>query len=235
MQRFFADTNNNEMALSDETIHHLLDVTRIKINEQFELCYNGEIYLCKVKHLKPFDFAIIEKLDVNSELPTKITLFFGLAKGDKIDFVIQKATELGASEIILVNSKNAVNKMDNDVFKKKIERYTKIAINASEQSHRNIVPEIKGIVELKDIKNYLKDINFVAYEKKNNEPVIDLSTIRQYKTVSVFIGPEGGFNSDEIDYLNSLGFQSISLGKRILRCETAAIYALSVLGYNLEK
>lgn len=235
MQRFFADLNSETMKLNDETVHHLLNVSRTKINEEFELCFNNEIYLCKVTKLKPFEFGIIKKLDFNSELPTDITLFFGLAKGDKIDFVIQKATELGASEIVLVNTKNAVNKMDNTLFKKKYDRYNKIALNASEQSHRNKIPTIKGIVELKDIKNYLKEINFVAYEKKNNEAIIDLANLKNYHSASIFIGPEGGFNQDEIDYLIELGIKPISLGKRILRCETAAIYALSVLGYNLEK
>ena len=237
MQRYFARIENNIVKLDDGDIHHLLNVLRVRNGYQFEVVDNGEVFLCEVIDIKPLKIKIIEKLDTNTELDKEITLFFALAKGEKIDFVIQKATELGVSKIVLFSSKRCVVDFSNKDLNKKLARYNKIAKEASEQSHRNKVPEVLGVLDLKNInKDDLSDINFVAYEKLSNSNVLlDELKVKNSNSLSIFIGPEGGFEEEEINYLKSLNVFPISLGKRILRTETAAVNILSVIGYILEK
>ena len=237
MQRFFAKIENNIVKLDDGDIHHLLNVLRVRNGYQFEVVDNGEVFLCEVIDIKPLNIKIIDKLDTNTELDKEITLFFALAKGEKIDFVIQKATELGVNKIVLFSSKRCVVDFSNKDLNKKLARYNKIAKEASEQSHRNKVPEVLGVLDLKNInKGNLSDINFVAYEKLSNSNVfLDELKVKNSNSISIFIGPEGGFEEEEINYLESLNVFPISLGKRILRTETAAVNILSVIGYILEK
>ena len=167
---------------------------------------------------------------------TNVTLFFGLAKSDKIEFVIQKATELGVKNIVLFQGKRSVVKFTHEDFLRKETRYISIAKEAAEQCHREYIPTISFVKSISDIKNHLCDVNLFAYElnagKTNSfDELLDKSA----KSISVIIGPEGGFDESEAAELNKLGFKNISLGKRILRCETAAVYALSVIAFNLEK
>ena len=161
-------------------------------------------------------------------------MFFALAKGDKIDTVIQKATELGVARIVLINTERCVVKYEGKDTNKKLERFSKIAKEASEQSHRLRIPEIVGPINLNDVDQYMCDVNLLAYEKvagkTDNIPL-------EFKgnSVSAMIGPEGGFSEKEVELLQKKGFSLISLGKRILRTETAAFYILSVLGFILER
>ena len=233
MQRYFASIVNNNVELSNDDLHHLTHVMRMRVGDFFEVVDNQKLYVCEIKSLNPLQVKYEERKP-DEELNSHVTLFFALAKGDKIDLVIQKATELGVHQIILFKSRRCVVNFDNKDVSKKISRYQKIAKEASEQCHRLIVPEIKGVIDLKDIPLYKEDINLLAYEKKAGNTsesfILDSS-----KGVSIVIGSEGGFDEDEVEYLVNNGFKTISLGKRILRCETAAIYALSVLAYQLEK
>ena len=125
---------------------------------------------------------------------------------------------------------------ENKDIDKKLLRFKKIMKEAGEQSHRLIVPELLGIFNLKRLpKECLSDLNYVAYEKDANQIESAFQGLKKYKSISILIGPEGGFSETEIDSLVKQGFVRTSLGKRILRAETAAIYALSVIGYLLEK
>lgn len=234
MQRYFATYIDKEIKLSDDDVHHIIHVMRMKIGDHFELVIDNQLYICEITSLSPLSFSK-EAKEEDAEIKKQITLFFALAKGDKIDLVIQKATELGAHRIILFKSKRCVVNFDNKDIEKKLSRYRKIAKEASEQCHRLIVPEIVGVVDIKDVNQYLSDINLLAYEKLAGKDNPSLEIDDKYQSVSIMIGSEGGFEKEEIDLLIDKGFKTISLGKRILRCETAAIYALSVLAYNLEK
>ena len=237
MQRYFAKIINNSAVLDDGDIHHLLNVMRAKVGSNIEIVDQNNSYLAVIESINPLKIKIENKLDFNPELTSEVTLFFALAKGDKIDFVIQKATELGVSKIVLFSSKRCVVDFSNKDMDKKLARYSKIAKEASEQSHRNSIPQIVGVIPFKNIKKEdLSELNLVAYEKlSESNSFLDEMKVKNSKSISVFIGPEGGFEEEEINYLENLGVLPISLGKRILRTETAAVNILSVLSYIIEK
>ena len=237
MQRYFASIKNNQVFLSQEDSFHLLKVMRARVGDTIEVVdENHQSFLCVVKSLNPLLIDVQEPILKNSELPNEVTLFFGLAKSDKNEFVIQKATELGAKKIVLFQAKRSVVKFSQEDFNKKLNRYMSIAKEASEQCHREYIPEIKFASSIKEIKKDLCELNLFAYELSAGK-VTELDTLlkEQHKSISVIIGPEGGFDSSEAEFLINEGFKNISLGKRILRCETAAVYALSVIAFNLEK
>lgn len=239
MQRYFASIKNNKVILDDGDIHHLLNVVRMKKGERIEVVFEEKLHICEILSTNPLDIEVMEVSPIDSEISNHVTIFFALAKGDKIDFVIQKATELGAKRIVLMKTSRCVVKYDDKDFAKKLVRFEKIAKEASEQSHRLITPEIVGVVDINNIpQELMSDINYVGYEKDAGDTSVsfeELYNVDKNKSVSIFIGPEGGFSTQEIEKLKSMGVKSISLGKRILRCETAAVYALSVIGYLLEK
>ena len=235
MQRYFAPIKDSKILLSEDDKHHIIHVMRMRVGDTFEVVDNLIIYVCEITSINPFEIKIVEQRKEDVEISTKVTLFFALAKGDKIDLVIQKATELGVHRIVLFKSKRCVVNLDNKDFSKKLVRFNKIAKEASEQCHRLIVPEIEGVIELKDINKYLEEVNYLAYEKEAGKTTESFSLDKSIKSVSIMIGSEGGFDKEEVDYLNKVGFVNVSLGKRILRCETAAIYALSVLAFKLEQ
>lgn len=235
MQRYFAKVNNDTVFLSDDDCHHLLNVLRAKVGEKIEVVGEGKLYLASIVKVSPLDIKVIESLNDNSELSAKVTLYYCLSKGDKNEFVIQKATELGASKIVLVSSKRCVVKYDNKDVDKKIVRFTKIAKEAAEQCHRLIVPEVIGPISVDQIGNdSIEDARFVAYEEESQHSP-SFSINGDEKSIAVFIGPEGGIDEKEIEKLNSFGFKNVSLGNRILRTETAAVYAISVISNYLEK
>lgn len=235
MQRYFAHKQGNKILLEDGDIHHLLHVMRAKVGEEIEAVCNQKLYSCIVKNTSPLDIEINYEILVDSELPCHVTLFFALAKGDKIDLVVQKATELGVSRIVLINTERSVVRYNEKDIEHKLERFKKIVKEASEQSHRVIIPEIVGAYDIDKIPDsLLEDINLLAYEKEAGKSNL-ISSIDKKHSVSIIIGPEGGFSIKEVDYLVNRGFKLVSLGKRILRTETAAINALSVIGFLLEK
>lgn len=237
MQRYFANLNGQNIILGDGDVHHLLHVMRAKKGDEIEAVANGKLYACLVETINPLAIKINYEIPQDSELKEEITLFFALAKGEKIDFVVQKATELGASKIVLLKTERCVVKFDDKNLAHKLERFEKIAKEASEQSHRLRIPEIVGVIDIKNIpQEYLSDINLVAYEKEAGKTASLIESIHNDKSTSIMIGPEGGFSEEEVNLLTSkYNFKRVSLGKRILRAETAAVYALSVIGALLEK
>lgn len=238
MQRYFSSLVE-KMVLSEDDLHHIKNVMRGKISDRFELVFDSKIHLCEITSLNPFDFKVVEVLSDNNELENKVTLFYCLSKGDKNDFVVQKATELGAHRIVFLSSRRSVVKLNQNDFDKKKIRYEKIAKEASEQSKRTIIPEIIGLYDVSNIPTHLLgDNNFVAYEtmsgKTDKTSEFFSEIARTSGQISILIGSEGGLEEKEIDKLIKDGFKTISLGKRILRTETAAVYALSVLSFILE-
>ena len=237
MQRYFADIINQDVILSKDDIFHITKVMRAKTNDHIQVVDKSthQTYLAFVSSLNPFRVVIQEPIHEDVELKVDVTLFFALAKSDKIEFVIQKASELGVKNIVLFQGKRSVVKFSDNDFIRKLDRYQSIAKEASEQCHRQLIPSISYVDNIKKINNHLCDINFFAYELEAGQTSDLSSLIKDQKSISIIIGPEGGFDEKEAEYLKELKFVPISLGKRILRCETAAVYGLSVIAYLLEK
>ena len=237
MQRYFTNFKDEKnITISNDDIFHIVKVMRMKINDQFEINNDGDIYLAQINSLAPFSFKILKKIDENHELKTKITLLYCLPKGDKIDLVLQKATELGVNQIVLVNSSRCIAKINDENKKKKLARFNKIIKEATEQCKRNNLPALKDVIKFNEISNYQSDLNLIAYEnsKMSNQELKDI--LRNFKgnTVTILIGAEGGFSKEEVEYALKNNFISISLGNRILRSETSVFNLLSILGYELE-
>ncbi|MBR4470334.1 MAG: 16S rRNA (uracil(1498)-N(3))-methyltransferase [Erysipelotrichaceae bacterium] len=223
MQQYFVDKeiqSDEIIELDKEVLHHLIKVLRKDSEYTFRIAdMNGKIFhahLIDDKRCK-----IDEFLDENNELDCDITCILSLIKSDKFELCIQKLTELGVKRIVPYSARRSVVKIRE---KKKLERFEKIARESSEQCHRNFIPEICDPCDLKDLKNYLSERNYICYESEKNISDIDRSS-----SVTYIIGPEGGFEDQEYEKIVSMGFESISLGKRILRAETAALYMTSLI------
>ena len=237
MQRYFASIIDNNVILNKDDIFHITKVMRMKNGENIQVVDQDshKTYLAVIKSVNPLEVVVQEPILEDVELNKEATLFFALAKSDKIDFVIQKATELGASKIVLFQGKRSVVKFSMEDFNRKKERYLNIAKEAAEQCHRQRIPEIEYVGDIKGINNHLCDVNLFAYELEAGKSTNLAKVVDTAKSISIIIGPEGGFDESEANYLKSLNFVPVSLGKRILRCETAAVYALSVISYLLDK
>ncbi|MCD2255796.1 16S rRNA (uracil(1498)-N(3))-methyltransferase [Lactobacillus sp. CC-MHH1034] len=202
---------------------------------------------------QPF-LAVIQKIDISgteiqvrpinglnrqTELPAKPILLCGLPKREKSEWIVQKGTELGADKIYFFASERAVSRWDEKKAIKKLQRLQTIALSAAEQSHRNTIPEIKFLQNLKDLKFEVQATKLIAYEEsaKSSETKALVLALQAHQpktpTYCVF-GPEGGISSNEVAYLVSQGFTPIGLGPRILRTETAPLYFLSALSFYFE-
>ena len=236
MQRYFASIDKEcFIHLSKDDEHHVLHVMRMKKGDEIEVVDNQKLFLCRLDDTNPLVISMVHEIASDVEISDDVTLLFALTKGDKTDLVLQKATELGVKKVALIQSERTVVKYDEKDIEKKSQRFIKIMKEASEQSHRLVVPEFLGIYNLKTLPlQAYSDVNFVAYEKDASKANEQFQGLEKGKSVSILVGPEGGFSEQEIAHLTKLGFIRTSLGKRILRAETAAIYALSVIGYLLE-
>lgn len=234
MQRYFIDKKFDKIEFTNEQISHISKVMRMNTNDSIEVIFNNRCYICNITSFNPFKTEIVSEIKNSPELNINLTLLYCLPKGDKLDLVIQKATEIGVSEIILVQSSRCVTKYKKEDFKKKLDRFNKIALEASEQSHRFKIPIIKDIIDYKEIKNYTFDHSFIAYENEQNISLKSINNLKSKQSIGIIIGSEGGFSIQEVEYAQKNGYKSISLGKRILRSETACIYALSILSFLTE-
>jgi len=238
MQRYFASIREGNVLLSDEDVFHISHVMRMSLNDPLEVVDQGVVYACQISRLKPLTVKVVKALDVNRELPCKVTLLYALAKGEKTDWVVQKATELGVSSIVGLISERTIVRPSPEDHEKKIARYNKIIKEAGEQSLRNVLPVFEGIIPFKSINQYHYDRMAIAYEgEAMTSHTIEawMHGLAKGGSIGIIIGAEGGFSLDEVKYANQAGYQSVSLGKRILRSETAALYALSIIGSTLER
>ena len=237
-QRYFAEIIDNEAVLNEDDVFHCTRVMRMKIGEELEIVCDRQVFIGVVKTLKPFRVEIIGKIKEKRELPNEIVLVATLLKGDKIDFVLQKAAELGVSEVILTDSSRSVIKLKESQKEAKLNRYRRILKEASEQSKRVTIPNLYRIIPFKDIDLIKADVKLIAYEEEAGSTKSFLDEIKKLdKTgrLAIIIGPEGGFTPEEIVYAKAKKYVPVSLGRRILRAETASVYALSVISAYLER
>lgn len=235
MQRYFAiNKKDNQIFLESSDLRHIKTVMRMKDNDEIEVVYENKLYLCCIENVK-FDIQINVKKELKSnEKSLQITLIIPVLKEQKMDYILQKSTELGVTKIIPVITERTLVKLDEKGILKKLERWNKICKEASEQSKRTTVPIIENICKLKDIKASA-GINIICSTVTKNT----IKNTFQNKTlcdkIKIVIGPEGGLSPKEEEMLNSEGFESVSLGERILRVETAPLVVLSILNYiNME-
>lgn len=247
MQRYFL--NNNQFQSDCATVtgddaHHISRVMRMESGDQLIVCNEDKV--CHFATIKQIDGQKIEVtldsvIEAQTELPIEVTIAQGLPKGDKFEWVIQKATECGANEFIPLNMERSVVKLDAKKASKKVERWNKIAKEASEQSHRQLVPTVTDVQTFKQLldqaQNY--DVCLFAYEETAKQGQLaqlkqSLSEIQANAKMLVVVGPEGGISEKEEALLLQSGFKPCALGPRILRTETAPIYILSAISYALE-
>lgn len=246
MQKFFVEENqieNNKIYIEGTDVNHISNVLRLDKKEKIQICNKNtlENYIAEIEEIQKEKIItnIVEKLQTIVESNVEIHLYQGLPKADKMELIIQKTTELGIYKIIPVDMIRCVVKLDEKDAKKKIERWQKIAEGAAKQSKRDIIPKIENKVKLKDLIDKIKeyDIFIVAYEEETTKTLKQvlkkLENKNNYK-IGILIGPEGGIDSKEIKILKENGAVITTLGKRILRTETAPIAMVSNVLYELE-
>lgn len=240
MPHFFVDEEieSCEYSLFGEDGRHIAKSLRMKQGENLTLCSpSGTVHNCVVEKVEG-DFVgvrILSSEQSEAEPSVKVTLYQALPKGDKMEFIIQKAVEIGVTEIVPVISSRCVSRPDQKSLSKKLLRWQKIAKQAAMQSGRGIVPKVKDAVPFEKGVENAKGEKVIFYEL-GGESVRDILSDKQ-KEISIFIGSEGGFSGDEVDLVLKNGGRKATLGKRILRAETAPLVALSVIMYetnNLE-
>lgn len=248
MPKFFI---NNENILSDNRIsiegndyNHIKNVLRKNINDELNICNseNSKNYLCKIIDIndKQVVLHIENEIESNSESNINITIFQGLPKAEKMELIIQKATELGVTTIVPTIMKRCVVKVEEKDKQKKVIRWQKIAEVAAKQSGRDKITQIEEFKNIKNICEKIKDYDAVllAYEnEKNNSIKREIQLLKEmYKDeykIAVIIGPEGGIDAEEVELLQTVGAKVVTLGNRILRTETVSLTITSILMYEL--
>ena len=245
MSHFFVTSGQvagDQLVIVGDDVNHMKNVLRMKNGEAFTAAdENGVFYRCEIDVLDKQEITakILWKEQGSSELSSKIYLFQGLPKSDKMELIIQKAVELGAYEIVPVATKRAIVKLDAKKEASKIKRWQAIAEGAAKQSGRMLIPQISGVKTFKEALEMAQqlDCNVIPYEcARGMEETREIfGSIKPGMSVGIFIGPEGGFEESEVEAAKELGIRPVTLGKRILRTETAGLTTLSILMYLLEE
>ena len=245
MSNFFIDSDNidgEKAYITGSDVNHIKNVLRMKESDEIKLSTgDGLLYTTKISAFLP-DRIVCRIIDCEggrSELPAKIVLFQGLPKKDKMELIIQKAVELGVSEIVPVMMKRTIVKLeDNKKEQKKLERWRTISLTAAKQSGRAIVPEVSDFITFNEAVKRAEGLeyNLIPYE---NEKGMDkarelIKELKDKKSIGIFIGPEGGISEDELELAINTGAKPISLGNRILRTETAGLALVSVIAFEID-
>lgn len=242
MPRFFVSSENisgNTAGITGDDARHISRVLRMKPGEELVLCdCQGSDYHCTVNELSDslVTLSVNEKVASISEPSVKVTLFMALPKGDKMDYVIQKAVELGVNEIVPFSSSRCIVKLSEKDGAKKQERWARIALEAAKQSGRGIIPQVKAPVSFANMLSLASEceLPLFFYEKERENSLKKLIAGRKFKSAAVIIGPEGGFSDEEAAKVMASGIPAASLGARILRCETAPGCAISAIMYETD-
>ncbi len=237
MYNFFItnqNLNGDTVKIDDADFNHIKNVLRMKVGDNFLVSLDNKSSLCEITSFEnDFLLAKIIKRDCyDTALPIEIYLFQGLPKSDKLELIIQKAVELGVYQIIPVQMERSIAKIESSKVKSKTERFNAIAESAAKQSKMPFIPTVKEPMSFNSAIDYAKmlDVLLIPYENKDGieSTISALNKIQKGNKVGIFIGPEGGFSQKEVEDAEKFG-DLISLGKRILRTETASITAMSML------
>ena len=232
MQRYFVkNINDKRVIFEDSDIHHIKNVMRMNVNDVVEVVFNNLVYRASIECLDPLIVNTIEEVKSNKINKPDVIMIIPLVIEQKMDYILQKGTELGVSEFYIYDAVRSKIKLDNEKYLKKVNRWSKICKEASEQSHRVDIPLIKGIYKLSDLKNCsgLKIVcstnnveNFKNILKKN----------LNCDKINIVVGPEGGLDPKEEEKLVSFDYLRVSLGPNVLRVETAPLCVLSYINYE---
>lgn len=237
MQQYFTESPlsaGSIVALTAEQSHHAGNVMHLQ-GKIIRLVHDGEAYFARCEGTgKQMRAVVLEKDESVKELPEQIVLLQALIRREKFEWILQKASELGVTKIVPFISSRCVVQNRKEKEERLKERWTQIAVSACEQCRRNAVPHVEKTVRFEDLKQFMQEENFLAYENADSTSPL-LSEAYKGGSASFVIGPEGGFSEEEAAGLKELGFTPVTLGKRILRAETAALYALSVLAECQER
>ena len=253
MPKFFVGSEqveNDKIRIIGEDVNHIKNVLRMKVGDTFNVCNedSSENYIVEIERFDNEDIRcnIVEKCENSTESNVKVHIYQGLPKADKMELIIQKSVELGVERITPVEMKRCVVKLDGKDKIKKIDRWKKIAEVAAKQCGRDIIPEVCNVENIKKITDAFSNYNLVilCYENEENVLLKDvLSGLKKAQEVdcsedlkiAVIIGPEGGLDISEVEFMEQRGAKVVSLGKRILRTETVALSLLSIIMYEFER
>ena len=234
MQRYFTNKKiDNEFILNEDDLYHIKTVMRMKDNDQIIVVNDKKAYLCCLENVKDNIKIIIKnelpKVDYNTP---DVTLIIPILKEQKMDLILQKSTELGVSKIIPIITKRSIVKVNESSQDKKMDRWRRIVKEASEQSHRVEIPEVLPIRTIDQLKD-LSGFNLVCSTKEKVKNIkLVMKNVKTCDKINLVIGPEDGLDELEEEMLNKMGFESITLGNRIMRVETVPLFLLSVINYE---
>ncbi len=244
MHHFFTDPSQvqgDKIEIEGTDVNHIKNVLRMKIGEKVQISdQSGKNYSCELEafEAEKVRFQILEERESENELPSRIYLFQGLPKSDKMEWIVQKAVELGVYEVIPVATHRAVVKLDEKKAVKKIARWNAIAEGAAKQSGRDVIPCVKEVMSLENALSYAASLDLILMPYEDAEGMEKtrrvIGQIKPGQSIGIFIGPEGGFEETEVQKAQKSGAVPVTLGKRILRTETAGLTVLSILMYHLE-
>lgn len=244
MYRFYIEASQKQgdtIEIVGEDVNHIKNVLRMKNGEKFILCDGeGTDFLCELAGARERNLLanVLEEHSSETELPVRLVLFQGLPKKDKMELIIQKAVELGVAEIVPVVTKRTIVKADEAKGEKKLSRWQAIAESAAKQSGRGVIPRVAPICTWKEALAQMENLeyNTVLYENaRGMQPTAEFVKVAAEKqSIGIFVGPEGGFTEEEVAAVVEQGGECLSLGKRILRTETAGLAMLSMLMLSIE-
>lgn len=237
MPRFFINEPVvDRFLVIGEDAEHIAKSLRMRLGETLVLCHDEIDYTCKIVGIEK-NSVLVERISVQpctAEPQVDVTLFQGLPKGDKMDLIVQKAVEVGVCAIVPMLSRRCVSRPDEKTLQKKVQRWQKIALEAAKQSGRGIVPKVLDVLDFsKAVELSAQKEQAILFYEADGVPLKRL--LQQPKSVAIFIGPEGGFEDDEVKLAVETGASICSLGSRILRTETAAIVASALTIYEAER
>ena len=234
MQRYFVSNKDNDIfTLSEEDSYHIITVMRMSLGDEIEIVYDSKLYIASIISMDNIvKCKIVKEFDSLDKSIPKVIIAQSLVKEQKMDYILQKSCELGVGEVIPLITNRSIIKIDkND--SKKVVRWQKIVKEASEQSKRCDIPKITSIMDLKDLVKVESNYKFICSVNEKSKTIKSiLSNINISDTILFVIGPEGGFDNSEEEYLMNNGFIPITFGNNVLRTETASSFILSVINYE---
>ncbi|MER2059867.1 MAG: 16S rRNA (uracil(1498)-N(3))-methyltransferase [Niallia sp.] len=244
MQRYFAKNEEDIFIIQEDDYHHIVRVMRMGVNDEiYCVNENQQVARCIIVNISENEVTakVVQWIEGEIELPVSVSIVSGMPKGDKLEWIIQKGTELGAYKFIPFIAGRSVVKWDEKKSGKKLIRWNKIAKEAAEQSHRTLIPEVSTPIDIKQLIRLAEDydVKLVAYEEEAREGessmlTKSLKSMTKGQSILAVFGPEGGLNESEVALLKDYGFIICGLGPRILRTETAPLYLLSAVSYHFE-